>query len=82
MKCIVCEVECKVSKVLCNDCAAKALHILPADPQERVHIYRLLAQSENPLTRICAAELMKDDVAVLEERLTDPTDRYFHEREA
>lgn len=68
------------AKILCRDCSCKALKVLPADPKERIQIYAILRQSENPITRMCAEQLIVEDQEVVEEQSLDPTDRMFNPR--
>jgi hypothetical protein len=81
MQCRHCGVRQNLSKHLCDICASKALQILPSNPKERIHIYALLMKSENPIIRICAEELMKDDVDIIEQQMDDPIDRMFERRD-
>lgn len=73
--------ETNLNKILCDVCSKKALQVLPTDPKERVHIYKILIESaENPITRMAAQQLMEEDVDVVEQEMYDPTDRMFTER--
>lgn len=75
-QCRHCEEEIVVLEgILCITCAEKALHILPADPKERIQIYKLLLDSQNPITRFAVEQLIKDDTEMIEQN-----DRYFTER--
>lgn len=80
MLCRHCNTTTNLSTILCDVCAEKALHILPADPQERIHIYSILLQSGNPITVMAVEQLMKDDVEVIEQRLLNTPD-LFYQRE-
>lgn len=68
------------AKILCKECAHKALQVLPTDPKERVHIYAILMKSDNPIIRMCAEQLLKDDADSVEEQMLDPVDRMFSPR--
>lgn len=55
------------NKILCHTCAEKALHILPTDSKERLHIYNILLESENPIVVMCIQQLMKEDIEIVEQ---------------
>jgi hypothetical protein len=80
MACRHCGKATNLSVILCDSCAEKALHILPADPKERVHIYGILLKSDNPVIRMCVEQLMKDDATAIEAEQMD--DWMFDTREA
>jgi hypothetical protein len=82
MNCLRCSAPCNMGPVLCDTCAGKALHILPADPRERIQIYQILLKSDNPVTRYAVERLMAEDIDLVEQTMTDPVDRYFNERDA
>jgi hypothetical protein len=56
------------------------MRVLPADPKERVHIYKILIEIGNPITKLAAQQLMAEDVETIEEETLDPTDRMFNTR--
>lgn len=79
-QCIHCKSETNLSKILCDQCAGKAAQVLPADIKERIQIYKLLQKSDNPIIRIVADQLIKDDYEEVQEAMLDPNDSMFNPR--
>lgn len=69
-----------MSKILCDTCAHKAMQVISTDPEERVLIYKVLLESENPIIRMCAEQLIQDDYKAIEHNSLDPADRMFNPR--
>jgi hypothetical protein len=71
MLCRHCGEETNLNEILCDFCVQKALQVLPTNPEERIPIYDILMQSENLVIRLCAEQLLKQDITTIEERELD-----------
>lgn len=78
--CRHCNAIAEFDKLLCKECNHKALQILPADPRERIEIYKLLMESDNPVIKMCAEQLIEEARLDIRAEVFG-SDREFDERD-